>query len=106
MNLSLAIVESYDIKDTAQVAFLNRYTSLQGPKEELLGLLPLWIQTRGADISNVMDEGLRSMTGIIIGATTILQSKINHKIFMFHCIIHQGTLCAQTFPVEIVEVMD
>ncbi|UYV70877.1 hypothetical protein LAZ67_8000960 [Cordylochernes scorpioides] len=40
------------------------------------------------------------------GATTILLSKINHEILTFHYIIHQKTLCAQTFPVEIVEVMN
>ena len=40
------------------------------------------------------------------GATTILQSKINHEILTFHCIIHQEALCAQTFTAEIVEVMN
>ncbi|GFX51949.1 general transcription factor II-I repeat domain-containing protein 2 [Trichonephila clavipes] len=40
------------------------------------------------------------------GETTILQSKINHEILSSHCIIHQEALCAQTFPAEIVEVMN
>ncbi|KAB0801736.1 hypothetical protein PPYR_03922 [Photinus pyralis] len=51
-------------------------------------------------------DGARSMTGIHGGVTSILQSKINHEILTFHYIIHQGALCAQTFPVEIVEVMN
>ena len=46
------------------------------------------------------------MTGKNEGATTILQSKINDEILTFYCIIHKEALCAQTFPAEIVEVMN
>ncbi|GBN70004.1 hypothetical protein AVEN_41204-1 [Araneus ventricosus] len=65
----------------------------QGPKEELLGLLPLSGQTRGEDIENAVQkcledngidinkivsiatDGARSMIGILRGVTSILQKK-------------------------------
>ncbi|GBM81164.1 General transcription factor II-I repeat domain-containing protein 2A [Araneus ventricosus] len=98
--------------------------SSQGPKEELLGLLTLSGQTRGEDIANAVQkcledngidiikivsietDGARSMTGIHRGVTSILHKKINHEILTFHCIIHKEVLSAQTFPTEIVEVMN
>ncbi|XP_035218619.1 zinc finger BED domain-containing protein 5-like [Stegodyphus dumicola] len=39
--LSLAVDESFDIKNTAQVVLFIRYMSSLDPKEELTGLLPL-----------------------------------------------------------------
>ncbi|GBO07719.1 General transcription factor II-I repeat domain-containing protein 2A [Araneus ventricosus] len=98
--------------------------SSQGPKEELLGFLPFSGQTRGKDTANAVQkcledngidinkivsiatDGTRSMAGIHRGVISILQKKINHEILTFHCIIHQEGLCAQTFPAEIVEVMN
>ncbi|GBM20971.1 General transcription factor II-I repeat domain-containing protein 2A [Araneus ventricosus] len=98
--------------------------SSQGPKEELLGLLPLSGQTSAEDIANAVQKcledneidinkivsiatvGVRSMTGIHRRVTSILQKKINLEILKFHCITHQEALCAQTFPAQIVEVMN
>ncbi|GFV59751.1 general transcription factor II-I repeat domain-containing protein 2 [Trichonephila clavipes] len=98
--------------------------SHSGPKEELIGLLPLKGQTRGEGIANTVIEcmdkhhipldkivsistdGVKSMTGVRKAFVVILKEKINHEILVYHCIIHQEGLCAQTFPDEICKVME
>ncbi|CAL1300924.1 unnamed protein product [Larinioides sclopetarius] len=50
--------KSCNIKDTAQVIFFVSYMLSQGPKEELLGLLPPSGQTRREDIENAVQKCL------------------------------------------------
>ncbi|XP_036275872.1 general transcription factor II-I repeat domain-containing protein 2A isoform X2 [Pipistrellus kuhlii] len=123
-SLSIAVDESCDINNTAQVSLFVRFVSSTGPKEELLGLLPLKGQTSGEDIANsviecierhhipldkivsISTDGAKSMTDVRNGFVDILKEKINHEILTYHCIIHQEALCAQTFPEEICKVME
>lgn len=46
------------------------------------------------------------MIGIYRGAISIFQKNINNEILTFYCIIHQEAVCAQSFPAEIVVVMN
>ncbi|GBM51477.1 hypothetical protein AVEN_197035-1 [Araneus ventricosus] len=48
---SIAVDQSWDINETAQVSLFVRFISSTAPKKELLGLLPLKGQTCGEDIA-------------------------------------------------------
>jgi hypothetical protein len=57
-------------------------------------------------IVSISTDGAKSMTGVRKGFVSILKEKINHEILVYHCIIHQEALCAQTFPEEICNIME
>ncbi|GFX10699.1 general transcription factor II-I repeat domain-containing protein 2A [Trichonephila clavipes] len=57
-------------------------------------------------IGSISTDEAKSMTSVRKGVVAILKEKINHEILVYHCIIHQGALCAQTFPDEICKVME
>jgi len=102
---------------------MGRYGSSTGVHEELLGLLPLKGQTRGEDFCAAITEfckekeinleklislctdGSPNMIGKYKGFVTLFGQNVKHELLSFHCIVHQEALCAQTFPVEINQVM-
>ncbi|KAL4107617.1 hypothetical protein QTP88_017941 [Uroleucon formosanum] len=120
---SLACDESCDVKNIAQLTLMGRYVSSTGVHEELLGLLPLKGQTRGEDICaaitkfckekeinldkliSLCTDGSSNMVGKYKGFVTLFGQNVKHELLSFHCIVHQEALCAQTFPVEINQVM-
>ncbi|GFT32246.1 transposable element Tcb1 transposase [Trichonephila clavipes] len=84
--LSIAVDEFCDINDTVQVSLFVRFMSHSGPKEELLGLLPLKGQTRGEDIANAVIECMHKhhipLDKIVSIATDGAQTKaLNHRQF-------------------------
>ncbi|XP_060788258.1 general transcription factor II-I repeat domain-containing protein 2-like [Neoarius graeffei] len=121
---SIACDESCDVTDIEQTAVLCRYVNSDGPQEEMIGLMPLKGQTRGEDICeavlqflnnngintnhliSVATDGAPSMRGSQRGFVTLLQKALDRHLLVFHCILHQEALCAQTFPPECMEVMN
>ncbi|XP_023220117.1 general transcription factor II-I repeat domain-containing protein 2B-like [Centruroides sculpturatus] len=55
---------------------------------------------------SVATDGALSMTGVQKNFVTLLQKFLDGKLLTFHCILHQETLCAQTFPPECTELMN
>lgn len=118
MSFSLAVDESTDIRDVAQVSVFFRGCDIDmNITEELLDIIPLKGTTKGKDIFDavmqllddqnfpleklvsVTTDGAKSMTGRVKGFVTLLNRALKDKfpakkdISVFHCLIHQQVLC-------------
>uniref|UniRef100_A0A8C6Y931 HAT C-terminal dimerisation domain-containing protein n=1 Tax=Naja naja TaxID=35670 RepID=A0A8C6Y931_NAJNA len=114
---SLALDESNDVKDTAQLLiFIRGISDNFEITEEFLAMEPLKGKTRGEDLydrvstviekmklpwsklANVTTDGTPNLTGKNLGLLKRIQDKVkdenpNQDVIFLHCIIHQESLC-------------
>ena len=109
---SVALDETNDINDTAQLSIFTRYFLDGSFYEDLLGVVSLEGRTTGAIIynrfQNYMEEkdisinkiiglatdGAPAMVGKNNGFLKHLQD-VNSNVIAFHCIIHESVLCSK-----------
>ena len=124
---SIAVDESTDAKDTAQLAvFVRGVDNNFNILEEFLQLMPLKDTTTGRDILDavikcleeykldlsklvsVTTDGAPAMVGVKKGFVALLQKHMatagyENEIIKLHCILHQENLCAKN--TQLTEVM-
>ena len=110
--MSIAVDESTDKTDTAQLCIYVRFFDGKCFREELLGLLPLkghttsevlfekistFFEDKGLDMRRVcmlVTDGAASMTGKVNGLAA-RWSAVAPRMIPLHCIVHQTVLCAK-----------
>ncbi|XP_049310644.1 general transcription factor II-I repeat domain-containing protein 2-like [Bactrocera dorsalis] len=118
-SVSLALDESTDVNDIAQLAVFIRGTDIDfNITEELLDIIPMKGTTTGEDIFNavmncavdkgldwskvhsVATDGAKSMTDHKSGFIGRLRSKFSlekyNDFIAVHCLVHQQALCAKS----------
>uniref|UniRef100_A0A8C2DHQ3 DUF4371 domain-containing protein n=1 Tax=Cyprinus carpio TaxID=7962 RepID=A0A8C2DHQ3_CYPCA len=111
-NMSIAVDESTDKTDTAQLCIYVRFFDSKCFREELLCLLPLeghttgdivfgkisiFFKDNGLDMMHVcmlVTDGAPSMTGKVNGLAA-RWSTVAPQLISLHCIVHQAVLCAK-----------
>ncbi|KAI3387157.1 hypothetical protein SNEBB_001928, partial [Seison nebaliae] len=112
--ISIALDESVDISDTAQLLVFVRYvTSNFDIEEKLLTLIPMKNRTRGIDIHHeliakigelrvnankiisISTDGAPSMTGKHTGFCSLFVKELSLDVFLNHCLIHRVALSSK-----------
>uniref|UniRef100_A0A671LDY9 Uncharacterized protein n=1 Tax=Sinocyclocheilus anshuiensis TaxID=1608454 RepID=A0A671LDY9_9TELE len=117
---SLALDESTDICNTAQLSIVGRYVSGDIIRE---AILPMKLTTKGEEVLKVfMDfatekklpldklvsvctDGAPSMVGKRKGFVSLLCEQEKRHILHYHCALHQQALCAQSCGPELRDVI-
>lgn len=117
---SIAIDESTDVRDTAQLlVFIRGVNEKFEVMEELAGLCSMQGRTTGKEIAenvkicitenlhlcfknlvSICTDGAPSMRGKNVGAVTIIEQFAGKQLFKFHCVLHQQALCTKVLEFD------